>query len=113
MNLCGGVWWSVSLIFSLLILRSVAFYEEEAAVGERLLKSDHTSPVGFKVPKLPDFELDPCCGLAGSRFLSLHLEFAIGVVLAIVLGILMVSFSFTDWEDNAYDAVQDYMSNIF
>jgi hypothetical protein len=53
---------------------------------EPLLEEDHASPVGYKVPNLPEFPIDPSMAVRGIRRLNVQFEFMIGVLMAIVLG---------------------------
>lgn len=112
-NLCVGLWWCVSVICSLVAARAVYAEEETKNKGERLLKPNHASPLGYKVPKLPDFEIDPCCETTSSFCLSMHLEFALGIVLALVVGTVITAFAFTEKDEHAYDTFKDFVAGLY
>ena len=54
-----------------------------ATIGERLLIEDHASPVGYKVPSLPDFEIDPTIANTGLPCMTMSTEFIIGIAMAL------------------------------
>lgn len=91
-----GVWFSVSLVASMLIagnVEPIRDYPDE----EPLLEEDHNSPVGYRVPNLPDFPVDPSLAKRGIRRLSLRIELSVGMFLAAVIGAGIVALAFTGW----------------
>lgn len=72
-----------------------------------MLIEDHASPVGYKVPSVPDFEIDPSLANTGSKCLSLTCEFMIGLLMAAAVGTWLVSLAYTTWEDHLYDEISD------
>ena len=77
-----------------------------ATIGERLLMEDHSSPVGYKVPSLPDFEIDPTIVNTGLPCISISTECIIGFVLALMFGTVMIGLAFTSWDDDVYDSIE-------
>lgn len=77
-----------------------------ATIGERLLMEDHSSPVGYKVPSLPDFEIDPTIVNTGLPCISISTEYIIGFVLALMFGTVMIGLAFTSWDDDVYDSIE-------
>jgi hypothetical protein len=112
-NLSVGIWWILSFCCSLIAVRDIPPHDQTPPDGERLLEEDHSSPVGYKVPKLPDFEIDPSCVNQGHPCFSIHFEFAIGMMLSLVVGLGMIAFAFTDWEDDLYVSIKDYVAGAY
>lgn len=76
---------------------------------EPLLEKDHTSPVGYKVPYLPEFPIDPVAGGRGVQGVKIELEFAFGILMAVIIGggvcflsITTVDDQFTSTSDNIF-----------
>jgi len=101
-----GTWWSITLLFSLCLVRKIKYTDQKPKLGEKLLEEDHASPVGYKIPSLPDFEIDPDMANTGSKCFPLQLEFFIGVVMAVGVGAAIVSLAFTTWDEEFYDEVE-------
>ena len=74
---------------------------------EPLLEEDHRSPVGYLVPNLPEFPLDPYRGKKGVLPLSSRVELALGVLLAAAIGAGIVALAYTDWADQTEKALLD------
>jgi hypothetical protein len=111
-----GSWWTVTLIVSLFLVRKVPHKEQKPAEnGERLLVEDHGSPVGYKVPSLPDFEIDPSLANTGSKWVPIQLEFLVGLIMALGVGGFIIALAYTNLDeslnDNLQDAVKGFMSN--
>jgi hypothetical protein len=90
----------LTLLFSLCYIRSIPYHNQSPLDGERLLVEDQASPVGYKVPSLPDFEIDPSMADTGSKCLSLNVEFLVGVIMALGVGIFLISLTFTTWQNH-------------
>jgi len=104
-NLFVGVWWAFSLIASLTILfikdikkdkefdpfkRDNVFPNDE----EPLLEEDHASPIGYKVPHLPEFPIDPSYAQKGLGdccccFHQIGIEYTFGLIIAVVVGVFI------------------------
>ena len=99
-NVSVGAWFTVSLVLSLCSMlrkeREGVWPDDE----EPLLEKDHSSPVGFKVPNLPDFPFDPTLAVRGLPIINIQLEFVCGVVMALVLGAGIIFMAFTEHDDN-------------
>lgn len=103
-NVAVGIWWTLSLMACLYVLS-----KKEAAVylpdyKEPLLVRDEASPVGFKVPHLPDFPFDPTYGEKGSQCFSLRVCFLVGVFIASGIGAVMIYFGVSDIDDEFLSA---------
>lgn len=101
-NMAVGGWWCLSLLACLLVVRRRKVAEFWPEFNEPLLKEDHTSPVGFTVPHLPDFPFDPTFAARETVSFNLQGEFVIGTLLALgvgglicYMGIADVSYTFT------------------
>lgn len=111
MNASVGIWWLVTTLLSLLLVRRIPYVDQSPENGERLLIEDHASPVGYKVPSLPDFEIDPSMANTGCRWLPLNLEFFVGVLLAFVVGACLIALSFTEWDQQFYGLAEEWISD--
>jgi hypothetical protein len=99
-NITIGFWWGWSLLISLILVLGIeppSLWPDEE---EPLLEEDQLSPVGFKVPSLPDFPIDPILEQKGIPCLHLKAEFIIGVLMAFGIGGGIVYSAFTDFDAN-------------
>ena len=99
-NTFVGIWFSVSLLASVFVagqVKPTPDYPDE----EPLLEENQESPVGYVVPNLPNFPIDPCSGMRGIRRIPLRVEIAIGILLAGLVGAGVVSLAYTDWGKTA------------
>ena len=94
-------------MMSLEMARWIVPRPEKPVDGEQLLKRNQASPVGYTVPHLPDFEMDPCWERPTISCVNVHVEFALSLIVAVVLGIAMVALSFTDWEAVLYVSMKN------
>jgi hypothetical protein len=97
-----GSWWLLTVIGSLLWCRQIPYREQTPGDGERLLEDCQASPVGYKVPSLPDFEIDSTLSNSGIKWLPMWLEFAFGSLLAVAVGVWMIALAVTDWDERFY-----------
>lgn len=105
-NIVVGGWWTFTFISSILMVMAIPYDDynitpAEPEDEEQLLVQDHASPVGFKVPNLPDFELDPT--LAGSvvaPVCPLSFLCAFGIFLAVCFGGGIVYLGLIDDDDD-------------
>ena len=77
---------------------------------EPLLEQDHASPVGYKVPNLPEFPIDPSLANLGMSWLDIRLEFAIGCLLSIAVGGGMCLMSFTNADEELASKIAGSLS---
>jgi len=120
-NICVGVWWTLSFLISLYqTLHLPQRHASDAAVnflagGESVLTESAASPVGFRVADLPDFVVDPI--LKGSKGLlpcfNAKCEFVFGVLLALSVGAGVVFLSFTDWDEQLFAELGKLSSDVF
>ena len=100
-NMVIGTWWTVTLLVSLLLVIKIQPHQHWHKDEEALLVEDQASPVGFKVPNLPDFEIDPNL-VQPERFpCPMQFELAFGFMLAIGIGGGMVYMAYTDWGNSS------------
>jgi hypothetical protein len=112
-NIVVGGWWTFALFSSLFMVRKIPYKDQHPAYdGEPLLVDDQASPVGFKVPSIPDFEIDPGLASTGIPCFSLRFEFIVGILMAIGVGGSIIYFAFTSWDENIVGEVQGYTGGI-
>jgi hypothetical protein len=75
---------------------------------EPLLEEDHRSPVGYRVPNLPDFPIDPYLGKKGRIPLPMRIELSFGALLAALIGAGVIALVFTEWGTATEKAVLDF-----
>ena len=104
-NIIVGGWWAFTFVSSLLMVMVIPYDDyitpAEPEDEEQLLEKDHASPVGYKVPNLPDFELDPT--LAGNSYLPvcpLNIMTLCGMFLAVVFGGGIIYLGLIDDDDD-------------
>lgn len=102
-NSIVGMWWTITAITSLCLVRIHPLVGAKNLTGEKVLVENHASPVGYQVPNLPDYEIDPTLVSTGIGFLSLSVEFVFGLVLVLVVGAGIVSLAYTSWDETFYD----------
>lgn len=108
-NFFVGMWFSLSLLLSIFFAARIKPTHDYPA-EEPLLLEDHQSPVGFRVPNLPDFPIDPYLAKTGMNQLSMKVEMSVGVLLAILLGAGIITLVFTDWGGATQDGVTHAMN---
>ena len=106
-NLMVGIWWTVTLLLSIVLVRRIPFHDQKPRIGERLLVEDQASPVGYRVPSLPDYEIDPLLADTGSPYLSLPLEVCLGVIMAGTIGTWLIGLAFTTWDEDIYADIEE------
>ena len=112
-NLLVGIWWVITLLSSIFLVRSIPHQDPKLKpeFGERLLIEDQSSPVGYKVPSLPDFEIDSnLASTGGIKCLSLKFELIVGLIMAISVGFCLILLAFPSWEDNLYNEIWTFLS---
>jgi hypothetical protein len=100
-NMAFGGWMCMSLIISLFLIllrkNSVEYWPD---YKEPLLVEDHTSPIGFKVPHLPDFPIDPIYATNGNQYcVNTTTIFGVGVVFALGIGAFFMYVGFSDIDE--------------
>ena len=107
-NIVVGGWWTFGLLSSLFMVRRIPYRDQHPNYdGEPLLVEDHASPVGFKVPDVPDFVVDPSLSKTGSALVSIGFEMFIGLLMAAVIGGGIIYLAFTSWGEDLVDSVQE------
>jgi hypothetical protein len=97
-----------SLFLILRVEAANVFPEEE----EVLLEESHSSPVGFKVPNLPDFRIDPNLAQKGFSMFDIRVEFLCGVFLALGIGSGIVYLAFTDFDEDIADIFESEVDSL-
>jgi hypothetical protein len=104
-NMAVGGWFSLSVLCSLLCLsqkKPAEFWPDNI---EPLLIEDHTSPIGHKVPHLPDFPIDPsCAGKGHRRCLDSKTLLLVGIFGAFGIGGFFVYLGFSNLDDQILNA---------
>mmetsp|Transcript_25420 Transcript_25420/g.60086 ORF Transcript_25420/g.60086 Transcript_25420/m.60086 type:complete len:752 (-) Transcript_25420:181-2436(-) len=85
-NVAVGAWWCFSLLACLVFARGRKVSEFWPEYNEPILKEDQSSPVGFRVPHLPDYPFDPTYSSRESLCFNLQGEFILGSLLALGVG---------------------------
>jgi hypothetical protein len=112
-NIVVGAWWMLSMICSLFVVRRIPYKMQTPSAGEQLLLKDHASPVGYKVPNLPDFEIDPSLANTGSSYLSLTAEFILGItIFSIAVGAFIIYLTFTSWDEDVIEGLTNYVGDL-
>uniref|UniRef100_A0A7S0CI04 Uncharacterized protein n=1 Tax=Proboscia inermis TaxID=420281 RepID=A0A7S0CI04_9STRA len=100
-NICVGIWYTISLLASIYVHRYITpkVLRPINHDADPYLIESHQSPVGYLVPNLPNFPLDPDLNNKPKIFPSLCTESTIqiaGGILAFLIGGVIISLSFTD-----------------
>lgn len=103
-NVLVGCWWTITFLFSLCFVRRIPYHDQKPQDGEVLLVSDQASPVGYKVPSLPDFEIDPSLAYTGNKCVSMNFEFLLGLIVAVSVGVGLISRTISTWQHNLSSA---------
>ncbi|KAL3905831.1 MAG: hypothetical protein SGILL_009520 [Bacillariaceae sp.] len=112
-NFAVGGWWGFSLIASLTMLLRKEIHKNKKNHGnntgcllpndeEPLLQEEQASPVGYKVPHLPEFPVDPSLtyeGWAPFCCWSVGVEYIVGVLVALGVGGFICYLGITDLDD--------------
>ena len=93
------------------MVRNITFHDQVPGDGERLLIEEHASPVGYKVPKLPDYEIDPSLAQQGNSCFSIKFQFIFGILFALVVGVVMAVFGLLNWAEVVSDTIGEYVSS--
>jgi hypothetical protein len=113
LNLVVGSWFFVTVIVSLCIVNKISYKDQKPSDAERLLDPDHSSPAGYRVPSLPDFEIDPSLARTGAPCFSMKFELFVGAAMAAAMGGSIVFLSFSDWDEAVVNTVNHTVSSIF
>ena len=79
-NLAVGAWWAFSFFASMLLVLRIEPQGIWPEDEEPLLEEDHASPVGYKVPNLPEFPIDPSLANLGIPWLDIRVELMMAIV---------------------------------
>jgi hypothetical protein len=94
-NMSVGVWWTVSLLICLVLLLNVEPASTIPDHNEPVLDENAASPVGFIVPTLPFFQIDPNLAQKGILLFDIKVEFILGVIVALGIGPGIVYMAYT------------------
>mmetsp|Transcript_23221 Transcript_23221/g.64574 ORF Transcript_23221/g.64574 Transcript_23221/m.64574 type:complete len:545 (+) Transcript_23221:71-1705(+) len=110
-NIVVGGWFFAAMVTSLATMwrmPSMHHATISSSDNEPLLIASQASPVGFKVPSLPDYEMDPSLAWTGSLvFLHVQAVFVLGLVLAGAVGLGLVWWGLSDWGEDVVDHVKN------
>ena len=111
-SLTLGIWWLVTVLGGLLYAASMPFYDAKPFDSERFLQPHHASPAGYKVPCLPDFEIDPALARVGNVWMvSLATELVVAMVLAGIVGSGLLYLVYTNWDEQLASHVQSTLNS--
>lgn len=111
-NMFAGIWLSLTILASLFIAARNTPIPDYTYDGEQFLIQDQQSPVGYKVPAIPDFPVDPRHAKTGINKCSKNMELVIGVLVACIIGFAVVSLSFLDWKDTAIQSISQWWMDL-
>ena len=98
-NILVGAWWAVSLVNSLMLLRGVKPAEAKPDGEETVLDENQASPVGFTVPDLPNFSIDPNHAQKGILPFYEGIVLILGIIMAVGIGGGIAYLAFTDLDE--------------
>eukprot|EP00522_Entomoneis_paludosa_P012905 CAMPEP_0172444002 /NCGR_PEP_ID=MMETSP1065-20121228/4160_1 /TAXON_ID=265537 /ORGANISM="Amphiprora paludosa, Strain CCMP125" /LENGTH=499 /DNA_ID=CAMNT_0013194419 /DNA_START=77 /DNA_END=1577 /DNA_ORIENTATION=- len=103
-NIAVGAWWTFTFVTGLFYATTIPYKPPttptEPEEEEPLLEEDHASPVGYTVPNLPVFEVDPSLAWSGTfECCTISMQAILGLILAIVIGGGIVYLGITDEDD--------------
>lgn len=90
-----GVWWTVSLLLCLGLVLRVQPASMIPDDNEPVLDENAASPVGFIVPTLPLFQIDPNLAQKGILLFDIKVEFVLGMIMALGIGPGIVYMAYT------------------
>lgn len=76
---------------------------------EPILVEDHSSPVGYVVPNLPDVNIDPSLGVKGAPCCSLKVYLVLSVILGVVIAGVLAFMAFSDADDSFTSQVFEFL----
>uniref|UniRef100_A0A7S0CM10 Uncharacterized protein n=1 Tax=Proboscia inermis TaxID=420281 RepID=A0A7S0CM10_9STRA len=99
-NIVVGIWWTMSFLASIFCYKMIPpkKFEPQYHDGgeEEFLKESCNSPVGFVVPNIPDFYVDPLLNSRASISCSEKSNTVFGVCIALLIGSCITSLGFAD-----------------
>ena len=98
-NILVGAWWTISLINSLMLVRSIKPAEAKPDGEESVLDENQASPVGFTVPNLPSFPIDPNHAQKGILPFYPSIVLILGMIMAVGIGGLIIWLAFTNLDE--------------
>lgn len=106
-NIVVGGWFTFTFISSVAYTLSLPYKPPETPTEpdeeEPLLEKNHASPVGFNVPSLPNFEVDPTLASEGwFEVCALQMQAIVGVLLALVIGGGIIYLGFLEEDDEVF-----------
>lgn len=105
-NITLGIWLTMTSITCIFAAKKVGPSEPHPEDGDPILVEDHASPVGYVVPNFPNFAADPVqFGGEGLSFLNVNAEIAMGLLVSIGVGALVVSNSLYDFVGDANEYI--------
>ena len=115
-NFAIGGWWFLAFVASLVMAYRMPYQDQSSASasdGEPLLIKDHASPVGFRVPSVPDFEMDPSLSWTGSVYCLRPLfKLIVGILLAVAIGGGIVYMGIEGWDEDVVSEIRSETSDL-
>ena len=108
-NISIGVWYLVTLMTCTFFVARIKTYRPTPEETEPILVEDHSSPVGFVVPSLPDVSIDPSLDAKGAPCCNLKVY----IVLAILLGLTILGtlgfMAFSNEDDSNTKQILEFL----
>jgi len=110
-NVGVGIWWFVASVCCLASARNVPTKSKQTAVfGEQLLEVEHKSPVGYVVPCIPNYVVDPCCHSKSRR--NLNMDFVLSILAVAVVFVGILGATWLGWENGGDVSTGDLWKKI-
>ncbi|GKY95936.1 hypothetical protein MPSEU_000554200 [Mayamaea pseudoterrestris] len=110
-NLTVGIWWLVTVMWCLLLAAGRRFQDAKPFDSERFLVPHHSSPAGYKVPCLPDYEIDPALARIGRMwFMPPCFQLVFSLLAVCIVGSGMLCLVYSNWDETTADQVQSTLN---
>jgi hypothetical protein len=98
-NFIVGIHWYLTVFASLFMVARMAPIRPFPGDDEHILQESQASPVGYKVPQLPDHVVDPNLVKQGIPYLSFPAELLLAALVSLGVGGALVYTAFTSVDD--------------
>ena len=98
-NMSIGIWYLATLMTSSFFVARRKTYRPTPEETEPLLVEDHSSPVGYLVPNLPDVYIDPTLGVKGAPCCTVKVYLVLAVILGVCIAGVLAFMAFSDKDD--------------
>jgi hypothetical protein len=105
-NRIVGAWYALSLLACLCCYKRIIPENEKTSPdsqeSEPFLIADDSSPVGYKVPHIADFYVDPALRTTSFRIFNEMGDLILGVIMALAIGGVIIAMSFSNVDENLF-----------